>query len=137
MTPSPTGLGGTATPRRPLTPTRKIAIAIASVATKTVAQAAARARKPIRFQTQTPMAIHVFLGAWVVLMLGLASFAPIEYSAMVQEDRFIEWWTVTLFLAAAIALVFRAVARRSLFELLAAAFCVFVAGVDFGWGPRR
>jgi hypothetical protein len=69
-------------------------------------------------------------------MLGLASFAPIEYSALVQEDRFIEWWTVTLFLAAAIALVFRAVARRSLFELLAAAFCIFVAGEEFSWGQR-
>src|SRR5262245_17750636 len=128
----------TMAPRPPMTPTRKIAIAIASVATATatVAVRAAKARKPLKFKSQTPVAIHVALAAWVALMLGLSFFAPIEYSSIVQEDRFIEWWTVTLFLAAAVALVLRGIARRSLFEFLVAAFCIFVAGEEFSWGQR-
>ncbi len=69
-------------------------------------------------------------------MLGLAFAAPVRYREFVQEDRFIEWWTVFLFLAAAIPLARRAIAQRRIFDLLIAAFCVFVAGEEFSWGQR-
>ncbi len=68
-------------------------------------------------------------------MLGLAHFAPFNYRALVQEDRFVEWWTACLFLAAATTLLRHSFPRR-FFDLLVAAFCIFVAGEEISWGQR-
>jgi hypothetical protein len=80
--------------------------------------------------------IHVGAALWIGALLSLARFAPLEYNALVQEDRFIEWWTVTLFAAAAIVRLRAAWPKRRIFDLLVAAFCVFVAGEEFSWGQR-
>jgi hypothetical protein len=57
-------------------------------------------RRPIRGADSTWL-IHVGAALWIAI-LSLARYAPFEYNALVQEDRFIEWWTVTLFAAAAV-----------------------------------
>jgi hypothetical protein len=109
----------------------------ATAATPTEVAATAAAVETSRSQgVRTPLAIHVALAAWIVLLLGLANYAPLLYSSLVQEDRFIEWWTVLLFGAAGVALLYRAVTQRRIFDVLVAAFCLFVAGEEFSWGQR-
>ena len=80
--------------------------------------------------------MHVVLGAWIAFFLVLAEAAPFRYDAMLQEDRFVEWVTVTLFAAAALLALLRAIRRRRVFDGLVGAFCVFVAGEEFSWGQR-
>lgn len=80
--------------------------------------------------------IHALAGGWIVLMLALATLAPLKYTAWVQEDRFIEWWTVGLFAVAGLARARYALRNRRIFDLLVAAFCIFVAGEEFSWGQR-
>ena len=80
--------------------------------------------------------MHLAAAGWVLLMCGLALAAPAQYRALLQEDRFIEWWTVFLFLAAAVFGFLSARQQRRIFDLLIAAFCLFVAGEEFSWGQR-
>jgi hypothetical protein len=80
--------------------------------------------------------IHAVCAGWIVLMLALAKLATLEYTAWMQEDRFIEWWTVGLFVVAGLARIRNALGERRIFDLLVAAFCIFVAGEEFSWGQR-
>jgi hypothetical protein len=80
--------------------------------------------------------LHALAGAWVVGMLALGSSRPAIYQAALQEDRLIEWWTVTLFAAAGIFALRLAWRERRSFDALVGGFCVFVAGEEFSWGQR-
>src|SRR5262245_61659535 len=70
--------------------------------------------------------LHAGFVLWITTLLTAAHVAPLQYNALVQEDRFIEWWTVTLFVAAAWTRIAAAWPKRRIFDLLVAAFCVFV-----------
>ena len=87
-------------------------------------------------QAGIPWPYHVAAAAWVVTMLGLARIAPVRYERLLQEDGIVEWLTVTLFLAAAWLRMRSAWPVRRVFDLLIAAFCLFVAGEEFSWGQR-
>lgn len=76
------------------------------------------------------------LGAGVAGMIALANRAPQAYDSLVQEDRFIEWWSAVLFVAAAGAHAARARRRRSRWPLLVALFCLTAAGEETSWGQR-
>jgi type II secretory pathway pseudopilin PulG len=80
--------------------------------------------------------IHTLAAAWIAIMLILAKATPLKYTVWVQEDHFIEWWTVGLFAAAGIARIRYSLPGRRIFDLLVAAFCIFVAGEEFSWGQR-
>jgi hypothetical protein len=80
--------------------------------------------------------LHVAAASWVIVMLALAVAVPATYRDLVQEDHFIEWWTVGLFAAAAAVRFGRAWPERRVFDLLVALFCLFVAGEEFSWGQR-
>ncbi|HEY0997624.1 MAG TPA: hypothetical protein VGD77_16660 [Gemmatimonadaceae bacterium] len=82
------------------------------------------------------MVVHLVLGAWVAGMLALAWLAPAHYEPLVQEDRVVEWWTFTLFAAAAVAGLARALRGRRFGDLLVALFCVTAAGEEISWGQR-
>jgi hypothetical protein len=97
--------------------------------------ASTAAESPLRLGTPAWL-LHAGALLWITGLLVLARVAPLEYNALVQEDRFIEWWTVTLFAAAAIVRIRAAWPERRIFDLLVAAFCVFVAGEEFSWGQR-
>ena len=83
-----------------------------------------------------PLGFHLAAAAWVSAMFALAAADPYRYEALLQEDRFVEWWTVGLFAAAALVRFRQAVPRRRVFDLLVALFCLFVAGEEFSWGQR-
>lgn len=83
-----------------------------------------------------PPLFHAAAAAWIAGMLAFAATAPREYEAFLQEDRWVEWWTVGLFAAAAVARFRTALPRRRFFDVLVALFCVFVAGEEFSWGQR-
>lgn len=83
-----------------------------------------------------PAPFHLAAAAWVVGMLGLAAAAPENYRALLQEDHFVEWWTVGLFAAAGAVRAVGALRERRAFDLLVALFCLFVAGEEFSWGQR-
>lgn len=83
-----------------------------------------------------PVAAHVLLGLWVAGMVVLGIYASDRYEALLQEDRFIEWWTVPLFAAAGVYALRRAWRERRVFDALVGAFCLFVAGEEFSWGQR-
>ena len=93
------------------------------------------AEPPLR-SAEPAWLLHAGAALWIAGLLALALLAPIEYNGLVQEDRFIEWWTVTLFAAAAVVRIGAAWPRRRVFDLLVAAFCIFVAGEEFSWGQR-
>jgi hypothetical protein len=69
-------------------------------------------------------------------MFALAYTRPLPYSMLLQEDRFVEWLTVGLFLAAGIIRLRNGFAQRHWFDILIALFCIFVAGEEFSWGQR-
>lgn len=69
-------------------------------------------------------------------MFTLGHQQPLQYGMMLQEDRYVEWLTVGLFVAAGIAHLRRALPRRHVFDVLVAVFCLFVAGEEFSWGQR-
>ena len=69
-------------------------------------------------------------------MLAWGATEADGYEAALGEDRFVEWWTVALFAAAAVVRGRDAWARRRIWDLLVALFCVFVAGEEFSWGQR-
>lgn len=83
-----------------------------------------------------PVTAHVFLALWVVVMVLLGIQAPEHYEALLQEDRFIEWWTVPLFAVAGVYALRRAIRHRRMFDALVGLFCIFVAGEEFSWGQR-
>ncbi len=72
----------------------------------------------------------------VVIFVLLAWRRPSMYEALLQEDRFVEWLTAGLFLAAAVRGAIRAVRARRVFDGLVALFCLFVAGEEMSWGQR-
>lgn len=79
---------------------------------------------------------HVAFAAWIAAMLLLARFRPEWYEPLVQEDRFVEWWTFALFAAAAAVALPRVVRERRLGDLLVVLFCVVAAGEEISWGQR-
>lgn len=83
-----------------------------------------------------PWPAHAALALFATLFLVLAETSPIRYDALLQEDHFVEWLTVTLFGGAAFLALRRALRRRLGFDALVGLFCVFVAGEEFSWGQR-
>lgn len=83
-----------------------------------------------------PVTAHVLLALWILAMLLLGTRAPERYEALLQEDRFIEWWTVPLFAVAGMFALRRAIRERRIFDALVGLFCIFVAGEEFSWGQR-
>lgn len=79
---------------------------------------------------------HALAAAWVAGMLGLGLARPELYVAFLQEDRFVEWWTVALFGAAGFLALRLAWRERRPFDALVGVFCLFVAGEEFSWGQR-
>lgn len=79
---------------------------------------------------------HVLAGAWVTGMLALGVTRPAAYRGLLQEDHFVEWWTVALFGAAGLLALRLAWRERRAFDALVGAFCFFVAGEEFSWGQR-
>jgi hypothetical protein len=69
-------------------------------------------------------------------MLYLATQHPFLYNSILQEDRFVEWLSAALFIAAGSLRVIAAVRQRRLFDLLVGLFCIFVGGEEFSWGQR-
>lgn len=80
--------------------------------------------------------MHGALAAWVAAMAVFGTTFPANYEAALQEDHFVEWWTVTLFGAAGLFALRLAWTERRFFDALIGAFCVFVAGEEFSWGQR-
>jgi hypothetical protein len=83
-----------------------------------------------------PFAFHLIAAAWIVGMLVYAKGWPAQYEMLVQEDRYVEWATVWLFLAAGVIGMRRAIAGRRWFDALVALFCLFFAGEEMSWGQR-
>lgn len=69
-------------------------------------------------------------------MLYLATQLPFLYNGILQEDRFVEWLSAALFLAAGSLRVMAAVRQRRAFDFLVGLFCIFVGGEEFSWGQR-
>ena len=80
--------------------------------------------------------MHALAVAWVASMLVAARTAPERYEGILQEDHFIEWWTVTLFAASGLFALRLAWEEGRVFDALVGAFCLFVAGEEFSWGQR-
>ena len=83
-----------------------------------------------------PTSFHIAAAMWLVGMPAFFLIAPRAYQAFLQEDRFVEWWTVTLFGAAAFLRLRSAWRNRRVFDFLIGLFCFFVAGEEFSWGQR-
>lgn len=81
-------------------------------------------------------AVHSAAALWIAAMFAIAHWSPTTYIALLQEDYFVEWLTVGLFAAAGALRLRYAWPTRRIFELLVAAFCIFVAGEEFSWGQR-
>ena len=80
--------------------------------------------------------VHLAFACWAGGMLALSHLHPDAYEALVQEDRLVEWWTFTLFAAAAAVGLPRAIRERRLGDLLVALFCIAAAGEEISWGQR-
>jgi hypothetical protein len=80
--------------------------------------------------------MHVSLSSWVVAMILLSTRGESAYDALVQEDRVVEWATVFLFLAAAIAFTGHGWMRRRVGDWGVALFCLVAAGEEISWGQR-
>ncbi|MGQ0816327.1 MAG: hypothetical protein ACT4O1_18010 [Gemmatimonadota bacterium] len=94
------------------------------------------AAEPTASSGGIPAAFHIAAAVWIAAAFALEYAAPTRYTAWMQEDRFVEWWTAALFAAAAMVRFRRAWRGRLIFDLLIAAFCLFVAGEEFSWGQR-
>lgn len=90
-------------------------------------------RLPFR---SVPLALHAVTAVVVLFAVAAHRFAPDLYERSMQEDRFIEWLTVTIFFSAAVILMPRAIRERRWFDFLVALFCLFVAGEEMSWGQR-
>lgn len=69
-------------------------------------------------------------------MLLLAFRDRERFTALMQEDRVVEWMSAALFAAAGAVRLPRAIRERRVFDLLVALFCLVVAGEEFSWGQR-
>jgi hypothetical protein len=85
---------------------------------------------------RVPWWLHAFAGAWVAAMLALATTRESTYSELMQEDRFVEWWTACLFLGAALSFAVAAIRGRRLLDGGVALFCLAAAGEEVSWGQR-
>ncbi len=83
-----------------------------------------------------PVTAHVLMAIWVATMVLLGINATDTYESLLQEDRFIEWWTVPLFAMAGVFALRRGIRERRIFDALVGVFCIFVAGEEFSWGQR-
>lgn len=82
------------------------------------------------------LVFYVLAGAWVITMLLFGRYAPMQYTALLQEDRVVEWGTVCVFLLASLVRLRQAIRERRVFDGLVALFCLFVAGEEMSWGQR-
>ena len=89
-----------------------------------------------RLPPRWPAAAHGLAASWILIMVALAVTGTERYEALLQEDRWVEWWTVTLFAGAGFFALQRAWRERRPFDALVGAFCIFVAGEEFSWGQR-
>ncbi|HEY3394771.1 MAG TPA: hypothetical protein VGK58_18845, partial [Lacipirellulaceae bacterium] len=80
--------------------------------------------------------LHVVFLSWIVALLTLSQLAPGFYFEVLQEDRFVEWLTATVFIAAAALRLSFAWQTRRVFDGLVGLFCIFVGGEEFSWGQR-
>jgi hypothetical protein len=80
--------------------------------------------------------LHVVFLLWIALLLILSRLQPDFYLEVLQEDRFVEWLTATLFIAAGVLRLRAAWQTRRLFDGLVGLFCIFVGGEEFSWGQR-
>ena len=83
-----------------------------------------------------PRAFHVAAALWVAAALAYAWLTTWRLPLLTEEDGLIEWWTVALFITAALVGLQRAWRDRRWFDLLVALFCLFVAGEEISWGQR-
>jgi len=103
-------------------------------------EAAAQSRPPVcvphtREARAIPLPFHLLMGLLAVAGVTFALATP-DAGWLVGEDRLVEWWTVTLYLAAGLTLLGRAIRERRPFDFLVGLFCLFVAGEEFSWGQR-
>jgi hypothetical protein len=80
--------------------------------------------------------LHVVFVLWIALLLMLSQLAPAFYLEALQEDRFVEWLTATMFIAAGLLRLRAALQTRRVFDGLIGLFCIFVGGEEFSWGQR-
>jgi hypothetical protein len=85
---------------------------------------------------RVPWWVHAAAAGWVAAMLLLATMREAAYSELVQEDRFVEWWTAALFVAAGLCFAVVAIRRRRLLDGGVALFCLAAAGEEVSWGQR-
>lgn len=79
---------------------------------------------------------HAVVLLTVLTTWWMHSTSPVFYEASMQEDRFVEWLTFLLFLAAGIIGLYRSYKASRIFDFLVGAFCIFVAGEEISWGQR-
>ena len=99
-------------------------------------QSASRAGAAPGAGRRVPWWLHAAAAAWVVGMLLLARTREGAYSELVQEDRFVEWWTALLFASAGLAFAVGAWRGRRLLDAGVALFCLAAAGEEISWGQR-
>lgn len=83
-----------------------------------------------------PAAFHVAAGLFVACALAVSLLRLSWYGVIMGEDAFLEWLTVTAYLAAGVPLLVRSVRERRPFDALVGLFCLFVAGEEMSWGQR-
>jgi hypothetical protein len=105
------------------------------IVTATPTARQATADKNLKTTSVAPLN-HLLFGLWIAGLLALSYLAPEFYYALLQEDRFVEWLTATVFLAAGILRLRAAWQTRRVFDALIGLFCVFVGGEEFSWGQR-
>ena len=79
---------------------------------------------------------HVAAVSFVACCCWMALRRPQPYSAVMQEDRLVEWMSVFVFTAAGIIALANAIRSRRVFDALVGAFLLFVAGEEMSWGQR-
>jgi hypothetical protein len=92
--------------------------------------------RPTSLLSGIPTTFHIAAAVWVAGMLLFSQLYPDHYHAAVQEDRLVEWLTVTLYVCAAYLRLKSSIPSGRLFDSLVGLFCIFVAGEEFSWGQR-